>query len=54
MGEVQRRFIGADRNQVTLRKHGMGIEAFESFSCKRSCYREALLIIAEAGQKGCT
>lgn len=51
--KIQRRFIGAGRNQVTLRKRGMRTEALESFSCKRSCYREALLIIAEAGQEGC-
>lgn len=48
MDEVWRASIGVDRNQVTLKKHGMRTEVLEGFSCS-----EALLIIAEAGQEGC-
>ena len=53
MDEVWRRSIGVDRNQVTLRKHGMRTEMLEGFSCKVDYCSEALLIIAEAGQEGC-
>jgi len=45
--EVWRRSIGVDRNQATLRKHGMRTEVLEGFSCKGNSCSEALLIIAE-------
>lgn len=51
--EVWRRSAGADRNQVTLRKHGMRTKVLESFSCKSNYCSEALVTIAEAGQEGC-
>lgn len=53
MDEMWIRYIGVDRNQVTLTKHGMRTEVLEVFSPKGNYYSEALLIIAEAGQEGC-
>lgn len=53
MDELWRRSLKADRNQVTLRKHGMRTEALEGFLCKGNYCSEALLITAGAGQEGC-
>lgn len=51
--EVWRRSIGVNRNQVTLRKHGMRTKVLESFSCEGKYCSEDLLIVAEAGQERC-
>lgn len=53
MDEVWRRSIGVDRNQVTLRKHGMRTKVLESFPYEGKYCSEDLLIIAEAEQERC-